>query len=309
MAPSEELEAGVSEYLCTLQPHRGSQLAQALLARRTSCELAGLGVDSAWLYPPHVSVTGFFTATKEQAELVCELARSELERAQAAESEAHGIECTVEVRKVLTTETGHVLLDVEAPSVAKLSSALAERAKKCGVGVRPKAVRHLSLAAGRSDPGVRCAIADFHKGLPLEADAGWELVVAQLVKRSDVEALQSEGRRHHFSDLLRLPVSGNVRYEGPQHAVLLAWPSPICKWQASAREARMTNDEKYPALMDCMLCNETPTDADMDCSLCNGTPMKKRPWAWSGADNEKGTPPKLTKVASTYERCVKCKQM
>lgn len=313
MAPPEADESGVSEYLCTLQPHGGSQLAQAVLACRASCELAGLDVDSAWLYPPHVSVTGFFTATPEQAKLVCGLARIEMDYArQAIASEATtdgGHIKPIEVRRVLTTENGHVLLDVVAPAMSRLSAALAKRAVALGVNVRPKECRHMSLAAGREDPRQRRAIAELHETLPVEVYAGWELVVAKISKRSDVEALRREGRRHIFSDLLRVPIAETVRFEHPRSAIL-EWSPTICKLEGAKGEVFFSAGGMNSTLFDCSMCNAPMRGPLFDCSLGTGTPMKKRAWSWAGggALGDKPTPPKLAKVVEDSRVCMQCQK-
>mmetsp|Transcript_167115 Transcript_167115/g.531537 ORF Transcript_167115/g.531537 Transcript_167115/m.531537 type:complete len:277 (+) Transcript_167115:120-950(+) len=264
MAPIQEVEQ--SEYLCTLQPCASSDLAQALLARRASCILAGYGVDATGLYPPHVSVTGFFTATREQASTFCELARRELE---------HAALRAVEARSVVATDGGHVLLDIIAPGAAEFSAALTAGAAALGVGVRPKTVRHLSLASCRGSD--ECAgIVALHEGLPSQGGAGWELVVSELTRRSDVEALRQEGRGHAFRDVLRLPLDAARRSAGPSKDAFLEWASPVCKLQGG----------------------EDAKDA-LDRVLRLGTPMKKRCWSLAGFGEfvQQVTPPKVLKAA------------
>eukprot|EP00971_Amphidinium_carterae_P180850 3587499-Amphidinium_carterae.1 len=55
-----------AEYLCTLQPRKGSWLENDLLHCRGKCLRAGLGHDTTGLYPPHVTLVGFFKATSQQ---------------------------------------------------------------------------------------------------------------------------------------------------------------------------------------------------------------------------------------------------
>jgi len=204
-----------SEYLCTLQPPSTSAFAQGLLSRRVACQQAGFELDSTGLYPPHVSVTGFFEATQHQAAEICALAQTELAAALAplaalppdsgegsggGGADAGG-EC-VRVQQVVTTESGHVLLDVAAPLISSFAQGLAKQAARVGVHVRPKAVRHLSLASGRS-PEQRAGIARLYEDL-LVGGCCWDLVVSRLSFRSDVEKLRRDGDTHVFEELLRL---------------------------------------------------------------------------------------------------------
>lgn len=202
---------GCAEYLCTLQPPKASALGQGLCSRRAACQQAGLEPDATGLYPPHVSVTGFFKATREQAAEICKIAAQDLAAvlspvAQAPGDEGDGTadvvtEC-VEVRQVVTTEGGHVLLDVAAPLISGFAEALAAQAALVGVHIRPKAVKHLSLASGKS-PEERASIARLHEDL-LVGGGCWDFVVGRLLFRSDVEKLREGGTEHIFEDLLRL---------------------------------------------------------------------------------------------------------
>jgi len=189
-----------SEYLCTLQPPPGSAFERELLELRAVCQRE-LFVDETGLYPPHVSVTGFFTASVEQAASICAIA-VELAATRTTAGAAAGL--TAEVRGVVATEDGHVLLDIAAPTVARLAEALAERAAALGVHIRPKAVRHLSLASGRP-AAARRRVAELFAGVragPCKLD----LVVSKLLHRSDLEQLQVEGQAHSFGEVLRLPL-------------------------------------------------------------------------------------------------------
>lgn len=203
-----------SEYLCTLQPPSNSALAHGLLSRRVACLQAGFGLDSTGLYPPHVSVTGFFEATQKQAANVCKIVATELAAvlAPAALPPDHKSidggadtrsEC-VKVQQVVTTEGGHVLLDVVAPLISNFAQVLSTQAALAGVHVRPKTVRHLSLASGKS-PEQRVGIARLYEDL-LVGGCCWDLVVSRLSFRSDVEQLQTGGSMHVFEELLRLKV-------------------------------------------------------------------------------------------------------
>lgn len=211
-----------AEYLCTLQPFENSVFAQSLLMKRAACRRAGYGQDKTCLYPPHVSVTGFFKATQRQAQELCALTVRELISAAARrrrsgqsgggwekEPEGH----SVKVKRVISTEGGHVILDVAAPAVAELACTLAEQAASIGLHVRPKDVRHLSIAADR-DAKERDGIAKLHEDIDFNCDCGWNLVVSRLLFRSDVETLRTDGTPHLFCDLLRFPVTQALQDPG-----------------------------------------------------------------------------------------------
>lgn len=195
------------EYLCTLQLPDGSRLIRDLDERRALC-MAEMGADETVLYPLHVTVTGFFSATAEQAMQIA-AAASKLVRSAAPGA------LDAEIQKVLATDDGHVLLDVVAPGVANLALALAAEAKQHGVLVRPKHVRHLSLAKRRS-PAEREQILRLYNGLSF-GSCHFDLVVSRLLRRSDVERLRLHGEGHSFSDLLRLrlPAAADLRLRSP----------------------------------------------------------------------------------------------
>merc|ERR1740121_314305 len=135
-----------SEFLITLQSRPDSDLARAFAECREACRRGGFGLDATDLYPPHITVTGFFTATQGQATQICTLAAAELEKlvaatpgcpAPAAEKPLDFCEeaqvCperspAVDLLQVLATEKGYVLVDVCSPGMASLGKALAEEA-------------------------------------------------------------------------------------------------------------------------------------------------------------------------------------
>lgn len=199
-----------TQFLCTLQPRPGSELAQGFAACRTACQSLGIDVDETNLYPPHITVTGFFSATAEQAAQVCELAT-------ALAKELHLIVaqsgCTaqteqpvpaVELVRVLSTDTGYVIADAAAPDVARLAKALSEKAGAFGLHLRPKAVKHVSLASGRETEEQAC-ISHVYSALPL-GFGPWDLVISQLLVKADVQTMSIDGVGHQFKELLRLPL-------------------------------------------------------------------------------------------------------
>lgn len=202
-----------SEYLCTLQPFETSALACSLTRKRAACQQAGFLQDSTGLYPPHVSVTGFFKATQKQVvdlcliltkELAATTAKAKLRKVGVHSAAAEGRPDMIKVNNIVTTDGGHVLLDVVAPKVAELATSVAVQAADIGAHVRPKAVRHLSLASGRNLEE-QTGIANIYQDLDI-SNCGWNLVVSQMLFRSDIETLQRDGTPHKFKDVLRLPI-------------------------------------------------------------------------------------------------------
>mmetsp|Transcript_120538 Transcript_120538/g.236930 ORF Transcript_120538/g.236930 Transcript_120538/m.236930 type:complete len:246 (-) Transcript_120538:29-766(-) len=196
-----------AEYLVTMQPVEGSLFAQSLLLKRAECRRAGLGNDSTGLYPPHVSVTGFFKATEQQVNQLLSIVGAEfadaIRRARAGHISLEDGQF-VKVKQLLTTNGGHVILDIAAPAMSDFAASLAAKAARIGAHVRPKAVRHMSIAAGRHDQELH-EIAKIHQDLDM-GECGWNLVVSRLLYRSDVESLQRDGKTHEFCDVLRLPI-------------------------------------------------------------------------------------------------------
>lgn len=193
----------VAEYLCTLQPLEGSALANSLAELRARCQ-EECQPDETGLYPPHVSVTGFFEATPEQAEdlrgAVQELAALHAAREGAFDAQ---------LRRIVSTECGHVLVDVWAPGVAALAQEIASWGARRGLRLRPKAVRHLSLAS-RRPPAERARIARLYEALPLDAPCALELVLSRVVRRSSPEQLRRHGCMHAFCDVLRWRLPGGA---------------------------------------------------------------------------------------------------
>lgn len=220
--------SAAAEFVCTLQPRLGSDLTRRFAVCRKACQLQGFGLDATDLYPPHITVTGFFTATQCQAAEVCALASEQLKSLAAGsapsvaemqqslggsgqkkeEAPAHTTySAEVEMLQVMSTDTGYVLVDVEAPGMACFAKSLAEKARALGVNLRPKAVRHVSLAAGRGSDE-QAGIMSVYKAMPMPAFDAWDLVVSQLLVKSDLGSLQRDGKAHHFQEIMRTPMPG-----------------------------------------------------------------------------------------------------
>jgi len=186
----------MSEFLCTLQPVENSDLSRCLSVGRMACLQSGLGYDSTGLYPPHVTIIGFFKASGWQVECLSGLIHQRL---------ASLWNCDIEVKEVVVTNKGHVLLDITAPAFADLAMNLAVDAAKLGLALRPKAANHLSLAEGRSAEECSCIAQQYIASLQ-SSTCRWEFVLSRLSYRSDLDQLRSGGSSHHFEDVLRLPV-------------------------------------------------------------------------------------------------------
>lgn len=106
---------------------------------------------------------------------------------------------------MVSTDTGHVLLDISALGVPEFAIALAERVKPFGVHLRPKAVRHLSLAS-RRHVHEQERIAELHTEVPF-GPCVVDIVVSRLVQRSSIQRLQENGQVHGFCELLRIRFS------------------------------------------------------------------------------------------------------
>jgi len=195
-----DLVAGMaepSEYLCTLQPPVGSTLALKLEKLRAVCQQAH-GVDATGLYPPHVSVSGFFSATAQQASMVCQEVIDFVLQAPPGSLD-------VLLQNVISTNDGHVIFVVVAPGVAKLAKRLGERADDLGVRLRPKPVRHMSLASGRL-PFEQQRIAKMYSdGVP-SGFCQLDFVVSQRLHIADTQSFQCSGMGHRFRELLRVPL-------------------------------------------------------------------------------------------------------
>mmetsp|Transcript_895 Transcript_895/g.2242 ORF Transcript_895/g.2242 Transcript_895/m.2242 type:complete len:294 (+) Transcript_895:14-895(+) len=189
----------MAEYVCTLRPRKGSRLDTELRQLQATCQRL-CGVDETRLYPPHVSVTGFFTATAEQADAAIETL-VELALRKAVEA---GEGLIVEVRRIVSTDGGHVLLDISAPRLAELAASFAAKAAEMGISIRPKAVRHMSLASGRN-PEEQRRIEDVFRNISLGKHQ-FDLVTSRLLLRSSLESLRRENQAHRFQDLLLLPL-------------------------------------------------------------------------------------------------------
>lgn len=191
-----------SEFLCNLQFPDGSPLSLALRELREACRTE-LGTDATYLFPPHVSVTGFFTATAEQLGCFCQAARTLV-------SVCANSLC-VDIRSIVSTQDGYVLFDISAPGVSELASTLTTMSDLFGLFVRAKAVRHLSLASTRTLAEQK-RIVEIYAGLPL-GQCTMELVVSQCMQRSDSEMMRNQGSPHIFQELMRLPLCKDGRSE------------------------------------------------------------------------------------------------
>jgi len=203
---SVSFSEGAGEYVCSLRPSLSSSLAHAFSEGRSRCRRAGLRPDATELYPPHITVTGFFAATTEEAAEVCTLAEKELANRCRGKGSTDGDPLVVLSQVLATEASGYVLVAVHAPKVAAFADVLARSVfASAGVQLRPKAVQHVSLASSRSS-AEQAQIQGIYQNLPVLGVGAWDFVVSRLLERSDVKQLEECGRAHRFQELLRVPL-------------------------------------------------------------------------------------------------------
>eukprot|EP00928_Gymnodinium_smaydae_P024251 TRINITY_DN19681_c0_g1_i3.p1 TRINITY_DN19681_c0_g1~~TRINITY_DN19681_c0_g1_i3.p1 ORF type:complete len:1333 (+),score=287.96 TRINITY_DN19681_c0_g1_i3:131-4129(+) len=214
-APSAPLQAPLAtggdnghrlSYLVNLQPSVTCEFGKLMYERRERCaELYGR--DPTYLYPLHVSVTGFFDAYPQEVESMIPM-MAELLKTELAEPNP------VHVGEVICTSTGYVLFDMRAPGVSSFSRLLAERtSKELGLYVRAKAVNHISLASHRSEAEARERIKHLYavQGTdPKEVqdaykNAQFDLVLSRLLARTSFENFDRDGP-HSFMEVARMPI-------------------------------------------------------------------------------------------------------
>lgn len=192
------------EYIINLQPTRDSALQNFLYQKRAACA-ERLGMDPTYLYPFHVSVTGFFKGTEVAVAQVVELMRSTLEEELALQSEDAGP--PVKVNHVLSTTDGYILLDVHAPVINTCAKKLSQKGTELGLRLRPKEVNHISLASGRDEPELQKEIQELYRDVDLVKDnATFDLVLSRVIRRSSFERLAQDGS-HKFEKLVRIKVT------------------------------------------------------------------------------------------------------
>jgi len=199
-----------ASYLVNLQPSPNSNFCKVIYERRAECAKI-FGADPSYLYPLHVSVTGFFEAYQSQVTALAEAMKQELHK-EMEDSQK------VAVGKVICTKTGYVLFDLQAKAVTAIAQRLGERSsRELGVHIRPKAVNHISLACNRPDEETREKIKAIYEPqedepggaeiLEAYATASFDLVLSRLIIRSSFERMAEDGP-HKFTEVIRLPVQG-----------------------------------------------------------------------------------------------------
>jgi hypothetical protein len=193
----------VGEYIINLQPTTATPYCEFMYEKRKKCaEL--FGKDASYLYPLHVSVTGFFETNKAGIQqligIVEEVLSEEL-------SELRGQEC-VQVREVLSVNAGYVLQDLSAPSISAFAKTLSGRCQQeIGLDkIRGKNVNHISLAMGRPDPELRRKIQDIYADDPgnLKSKATFDIVVSKRIFRGSIDKMEEDGP-HQFKEVFRIP--------------------------------------------------------------------------------------------------------
>ncbi|CAE8589137.1 unnamed protein product, partial [Polarella glacialis] len=205
---SEEAYNQTASYLVNLQPAPGTDFHQVIYnARNRAGEL--YGPDPTYLYPLHISVSGFFEAT---GNLVPDLVAGMRELLTRELRKDHRIE----TGKVICTKTGYVLFDMQAPAITNFSQNLNTWSEETlGVHIRPKAVNHISLACNRPDPASRENIRAIYEpsvddptGSECAAalkTATFDLVLSKLLQRASFENFERDGP-HTFQEIARIRV-------------------------------------------------------------------------------------------------------
>lgn len=194
-------------YLMNLQPSPGSAFHEVIYKMRARCA-EELGSDPTYLYPIHVSVTGFFEARQPQIDALLRMAEGLLQ----AELRAAGL---VRVGKVICTDTGYVVFDMQAQAIRNFVKRLEERCQKeLELPIRAKAVNHISLACERNDQTLRENIRSIYEPAKDSSEgseacaahdsARFDLVLSRLVRRSSFERMAEDGP-HKFVEVARLP--------------------------------------------------------------------------------------------------------
>jgi len=198
-----------ASYLLNIQPTPDTPFWNFLYERRRQCS-EEFGSDPTFLYPLHVSVTGFFEASEGQVQQLKALIHDMLQR----EIRDSG---GVTVGKVICTKTGYILFDTKAVAITNFAQRLGEvSARQLGLHIRPKAVNHISLACNRPEEGIREKIKAIYEPPETEVEAcqrvkdlvssgKFDLVLSRLLARSSFERFAEEGP-HKFLEVTRIPL-------------------------------------------------------------------------------------------------------
>mmetsp|Transcript_113098 Transcript_113098/g.359388 ORF Transcript_113098/g.359388 Transcript_113098/m.359388 type:complete len:193 (+) Transcript_113098:275-853(+) len=179
------------------------------------------GADPTFLYPLHVSVTGFFEASEFQIrrlrDVIPEMLQRELKDAGGPT-----------IGKVICTKTGYVLFDMQASAITNFSQRLGEvSSRQCGLHIRPKAVNHISLACNRPEEAIREKIRRIFEAPEDAMDdasrliretrdgAEFDLVISRLLARSSFERLSEDGP-HKFTEVVRIPLNSLIDIPTPR---------------------------------------------------------------------------------------------
>eukprot|EP00052_Salpingoeca_macrocollata_P008331 m.66200 g.66200 ORF g.66200 m.66200 type:complete len:182 (-) comp16546_c0_seq4:43-588(-) len=145
-----------------------------------------IGPCEGLLYPPHCTVTGFFTCTASVLQSVCEAVPKILEQLrsqhQALQPKVHGLILNPAFSGVDMASPGMALL------AQRLQSAVAEQ-----LSLRPKRCDHMSLVYGHSSEHqalVQKVLRDTIKDFQCE----WRLALLQRLQPGNL----SDARRHEF---------------------------------------------------------------------------------------------------------------
>lgn len=197
-----------ASYLLNIQPSPGSAFHTLIYQMRQKCA-DDFGYDPTYLYPLHVSVTGFFEASAGQIRQLIHVIPEMIVRELRDVGE-------ISVGEVICTKTGYILFDMKAAAVANFAQRLGETsARQFGLHIRPKAVNHISLACNRPSEEVREKIRNVYEPTDsgeagdlireTQASATFDLVLSRLISRSSFERFAEDGP-HKFAEVARIPL-------------------------------------------------------------------------------------------------------
>lgn len=194
------------------------------------------GADSSYLYLPHVSMSGYFRCSEQEArQLGCRLQEMfndcvpaycpsnrpplrnqspDLSRVSTASSQSQpssetNAKSVVWIHRIITTDDGYVLMDLESGFLREAMERLAELARKEGIEVRSKPLNHVTLARDRFDANEKQEIREFWEKEYFKHDfsnARWCVVVYELIERTPIAELATRGP-HRLNEIISIPVT------------------------------------------------------------------------------------------------------
>jgi len=217
-----------NDYIFHLHPEKGSAMETFLLSSRDICE-ERWNADDSWLYPPHVSMSGWVHTDEQTIQTIARRLQKMLQAKlntnhYTADSEEQNVASPSSDRvnfsprgsnpqiahlgRILTTETGYVLHDLSSRFLYQLMLAIDEETHE--VKIKGKPINHITLANNRMDASIRDDIMEmytqqFRRFVTEPSKTRWEIVVYQMVKRTPKGQVEKLGP-HGLKLVARVPV-------------------------------------------------------------------------------------------------------